>query len=139
MCVLVCALYLRPPNPGWGLWCVGWVWSASFRVPLFNASCARFRGLRKRVAIVASHLSVCLECGRLRASWPCMVRCAVSGQVALGAPGGLPVAVVPSPTGGLGPQFYWAAVRGTWRAAKNRAHAPYRWRLPRHGRLAPSA
>ena len=41
--------------------------------------------------------------------------------------------------GGLRPQIYWAAARGTWRPAKNRALCAYRWPLPRQRRWAPSA
>ena len=49
-------------------------------MPLFVLCCARFPGLRRPVAVVAWHLSVCLRCGWRRASLACLVaprRCAV--------------------------------------------------------------
>ena len=70
---------------------------------------------------------------------PVLVRSASSGQVALGAQFGFPVAMVPSPTGDFRPRIYMAAARGTWRSAENRAHAACRWPLPRQGHWVRSA
>ena len=42
-------------------------------MPLFVVCCARCPALRHPVAVVAWHLSVCLGCGRLRASLACLV------------------------------------------------------------------
>ena len=41
--------------------------------------------------------------------------------------------------GGLRPRIYWAAARGTWRPAENRALYACRWPLPRQGLSARSA
>ena len=71
---------------------------------------------------------------------PALVRRSSSGPVALGAPVGFPVAVVPSPkTRGCRPRLYWVAARGTWRPAENWAHCACPWPLPRQGRWAHSA
>ena len=71
---------------------------------------------------------------------PALVRRPSSGPVALGAPVGFPVAVVPSPTTeGCRPRLYWAAARGTWRPAENQAHCACYWPLPRQGCWARSA
>ena len=73
--------------------------------------CARFPGSRHPVAVVAWHLSSCSGCGRRLASLVCLVapalvRRASSGPIALGAPVGFPVAVVPFPTpGAVAPGF----------------------------------
>ena len=68
-----------------------------------------------------------------------LVRRVSSGPVALGAPVGFPVVMVPSPTpGGCCPRLYWAAARGTWRPAENPAHCARRWPLPWQGRWARS-
>ena len=40
---------------------------------------------------------------------------------------------------GLRPRIYWAAARGTWRPAKNRALCACRWPPPKQGRWARSA
>ena len=91
-------------------------------VPRFVVCCARSPGLRHPAAVVAWHLSVCLGCGRRRASLACLV-----------APRGVPRLVrsgrsrcsgrlcrrrraFPHP-GGLRPWLYWAAARGTRRPA----------------------
>ena len=53
-------------------------------VPLFAACCAPCLGLRHPVAVVAWHLSVCLGCGRRRASPACLLgprRCAAPRPV----------------------------------------------------------
>ena len=42
-------------------------------VPRFSAGCARCPDLRHPVAVVAWHLSLCLDCGRRRASLACLV------------------------------------------------------------------
>ena len=41
--------------------------------------------------------------------------------------------------GGLRPRIYWAAARGTWRPAENRALCACRWPPPKQGRWARSA
>ena len=46
---------------------------AAVPVPWFIAGCARCPGLRHPVAVVAWHLSLCLGCGRRRASLACLV------------------------------------------------------------------
>ena len=74
-----------------------------------------------------------LPCG------PALARRALSRPVALGAPVGFPVVVVPPPTGGFRLRFYWVAARGTWRSALHRANGACRGPLPWQGRWASSA
>ena len=73
----VCALAWVPaaPRHSWlGCWGVpDWCCVAPVPVPWFVACCARRPGLRHPVAVVAWHLSVCLGCGRQRASLACLV------------------------------------------------------------------
>ena len=100
VCVLWLGFRLRPATPGWGVGvcacsCVRsartppllagvcgvpvWCCVAPVPVPWFVACCARSPGLRHPVAVVAWSLSVCLGCGRRRASLACLVappRCA---------------------------------------------------------------
>ena len=73
VCLLVCALRLYPATLA-GV-CGVWVGCclAPVPVPWFVACCARRPGLRHPVAVVAWHLSVCLGCGRRRASLACLV------------------------------------------------------------------
>ena len=113
-------------------------------MPWFVACCAHSPGLRHPAAVAAWHLSVCLGCGRRRASLACLV-----------APRGAPRLVrfgrsrcfgrlsrrrgaFPSP-GGLRPRLYWVAARGRRRPAENRADCACRWPPPRQGRWARSA
>ena len=117
---------------------------APVRVPWCIACCARSPGLWHPAAFAAWHLSVCLGCGRRRASLACLM-----------APRGAPRLVrssrsrcsgrlsrrrgaFPHP-GGLHPRLYWAAARGTRRLAENRPLCACRWPPPRRGRWARSA
>ena len=63
-----------------------------------------------------------------------LVRHASFGPVAIGAPVGFAVAVVPSHTRDSRPCTYWAAAGRTWRQAKDRAHGACRWPPPRVAR-----
>ena len=112
-------------------------------MPWFVACCARSPRLRHSAAVAAWHLSVCLGCGRRRASLACLV-----------APRGALRLVWSSCSGcsgplsrrrgaflhprGLGPRLYWVVARGTRRPAENRAHCACRWPRPRQGRWARS-
>ena len=51
----------------------GWCCLAPVPVPWFGACCARSPGLRHPAAVAAWHLSVCLGCGRRRASLACLM------------------------------------------------------------------
>ena len=122
----------------------GWYSLARVLVPWFVACCARSLGLRHPAAVVAWHLSVCLGCGRRRASLVCLV-----------APRGAPRLVRSGCSrcssrlfrrrcaflrlDGLRPRLYWVAARGTRRQAKKRAHGACSWPQPRWGRWARSA
>ena len=162
ICVLGLGLWLRPATPGWGVGlcvclfahsactpplvssvCGVLVWCslAPVPVPRFVACYARCPELRHPVAVVAWQLSVCLVCGRRRASLACLV-----------APRGVPRLVWSgrsrssgrlsrrrgafSHPGGLRPQLYWVAARGRRRSAENRAHCACRWPPPRQGSWA---
>ena len=117
----------------------GWCCLAPVLVPWFVACSARSPGLRHPAAVVAWHLSVCLGCGRRRASLACLVaprsaprlvRCGrsrCSGRLSRRR------GAFPHP-GGLRPRLYWVAARGTRRPAENRAHCACRWPLPWLGR-----
>ena len=109
----------------------GWCCLAPVLVPWFVACCARCPGLRHLVAVVAWPLSVCLCCGRRRASLACLVPClergTSSGPVALGAPVDCPVAVVPFPTCGAVAPGFSGRLRG--------AHGGW----PRTGLIVPAA
>ena len=134
VCVFGLRFRLRPATPAWAVRCgcvcsgsgfgcdppllagVCGVWVgcclAPVRVPWFAACCARSPRLWHLAAVAAWHLSVCLGCGRRRASLACLVapRGAprLSDPVALGAPVGTHVAVVPFPTpGACAPGFTW--------------------------------
>ena len=147
VCVFVCALSLYPATPGWGLrrGCVGWVLPGTCSpaavpcvlcaLPGFAAPGGRCRLAPVRVPRIWP--AACLSgvpCGSA------LARRASSGPVALGAPVGFPDAVVPFPIPrGLRPQIYWAAARGRWRLAENRALCACRWPLPRQGLWARSA
>ena len=132
-----------PPYLAWfcGVWAA--CCPASVPVPWLVAGCARCPGLVRQVAVVASHLSVCLGCGRPRASLACLVAprwCAAPRPVRPFSvlPSAFPDAVVPFPsTGACAP--YWAAARGKCRPAENRALCACRWPLPRQRRWARSA
>ena len=65
----MCAPGLCPATPGLLVGCR----LAPVPVLWFVAGCARCPGLRHPVAIVAWHLSLCLRCGRRRASLACLV------------------------------------------------------------------
>ena len=103
VCVLGLGFGLSPVTPGWGLQCVGWllhgisscavVCSVFCALPGFAAPGGRF-GLAP-VLVPWLWPAACLSrvpCG------PALVRRASSRPVALGAPVGFPVAVVPFPT-----------------------------------------
>ena len=101
-------------------------------VPWFGACCARSPVLRHPAAVVAWHLSVCLGCGRRRASLACLVapRCAPrlvrSGRSRCSGRLSRRRGAFPHPRR-LRPRLYWVAVRGTRRPAENRAHCACRW------------
>ena len=148
------------PPPGWGCpslfrcccrsslagVCGVWVGCclAPVRVPWFVACCARSPGLWHPAAVAAWHLSVCLGCGRRRASLACLVaprgapRLVRSGRSRCSGRLSRRRGAFPHP-GSLRPRLYWAAARGTRRPAENRAHCACRWPPPRQGRWARSA
>ena len=167
VCVLGLGFRLRPATPGWGVgvcvclcscsactppllaWVCGvGVWDGCCLKPVpvswFVACCARCPGLRHPLAVVAWHLFVCRGFGRPGASLACLVAlrwCAAPRLVRSlsllwwvsqrrGA--------LPHP-GGLRPRIYWAAARGTWRPAENRALCACRWPLLRQVLWARSA
>ena len=146
--VCVCSLglwfRLRPATPGWGVGvCVCprvfpdctppllarvcgvrvWCCLAPIAVMCFVACCARCPGLRHPVAVVAWHLSVCLGCGRRRASLACLVaphgapRLVRSGRSRCSGRRSRRRGAFPQP-GGLRPRLYWVAARGTRRPAE---------------------
>ena len=145
------------PPPGWGCppllrcccrfslagVCGVWVGCclAPVRVPWFFACCARSPGLWHPAAVAAWHLSVCLGCGRRRASLACLVaprgapRLVRSGRSRCSGRLSRRRGAFPHP-GSLRPRLYWAAARGTRRPAENRAHCACRWPPPRQGRWA---
>ena len=164
VCVFGLGFRLRPATPSWGVGvclplcarfactppflagvCGVLVWCclAPVLVPSFVACCATCPGWRHLVAVVAWHLSVCLGCGRRRASLACLVaprgaprlvrssrsRCSPRRSRRPGA--------FPQP-GGLRPWLYSVAARGTRRPAKNRAHCACCWPPPRQGHWARS-
>ena len=122
----------------------GWCCSAPVPVPWFSACCALSPGFRHPAAVVAWHLSVCLGCGRRRASLACLVaprgapRLVRSGRSRCSGRLSRRCGAFPIP-GGLRFRLYWVAARGTRRPAENRAHCACRWPRPRQGRWAPSA
>ena len=145
VCALGLGFRLRPATPGWGLWCVGWLFPGT-------CSCAVVLCLLCALpGFAAPGGRCCLAPSLVPWLWPAaclsgvphgpaLVRNASSGPVAFGAPVGFPVAVVPFPTqGGLLPRPYWVAARGTRRLAENRAHCACRWPAPRQGHWARSA
>ena len=156
----LCLSALLGPSPGWGCpslfrcccrsslagVCGVWVGCclAPVRVPWFVACCARSPGLWHPVAVAAWHLSVCLGCGRRRASLACLVaprgapRLVRSGRSRCSGRLSRRRGAFPHP-GSLRPRLYWAAARGTRRPAENRAHCACRWPPPRQGRWARSA
>ena len=145
VCVPLCAHSACTPPLLAGV-CGVWVWCclAPVLVPCFVACCARCSGLRHPAAIVAWHLSVCLGCGRWRASLACLVarrgapRLVRSGRSRCAGRLSRRRGAFPH-SGGLRPQLYWVAARGTRRPAENRAHCACRWPPPRQGRWARSA
>ena len=122
----------------------GWCCLAPVPVPWFGACCARSPGLRHPAAVLAWHLSVCLGCGRRRASLACLVaprgapRLVRSGHSRCSGRLSRRRGAFPQP-GGWGPRLYWAGARGTRRPAENRANCACRWPPPRQGRWARSA
>ena len=113
-------------------------------VPRLVACCARSPGLRHPAAVAAWHLSVCLCCGRRRASLayhvaprgsPRLVR---SGSSRCSGRLSRRRGAFPHP-GGLRPRLSWVAAQGTRRPAENRVHCACRWPPPRQGRWARSA
>ena len=155
----LCFCFAWPP-PGWGCpslfrcccrsslagVCGVWVGCclAPVRVPWFVACCARSPGLWHPAAVAAWHLSVCLGCGRRRASLACLMaprgapRLVRSGRSRCSGRLSRRRGAFPHP-GSLRPRLYWAAARGTRRPAENRAHCACRWPPPRQGRWARSA
>ena len=117
---------------------------APVRVPWFVACCARSPGLWHPAAVAAWHLSVCLGCGRRRASLACLVaprgapRLVWSGRSRCSGRLSRRRGAFPHP-GGLHPRLYWAAAGGTGRPAENRAPCACCWPPPRRGRSARSA
>ena len=163
VCVPGLGFRLRLATPGWGVGvcvcfcarsactlpllagvCGVWVWycvvPVSVPVPRCVACCARRPGLRHPVAVVAWHLSVCLGCGRRRASLACLVVpfwCAAPRlvRVALDAPVGFLDAVVPFPSpGGCAPGFT-GCLRGA-RGGRPRTGVIMPAARPRRGRGA---
>ena len=122
----------------------GWCCLKPVRVPWFVVWCARSPGLRHPAAVVAWHLSVCLGCGRRRASLACLVaprgapRLVRSGRSRCSDRFSRRRGACPHP-GGLRPRLYWVGARGTRRPAENRAHCACRGPPPRQGRGARSA
>ena len=113
-------------------------------MPWFVACCARSPGLRHPAAVVAWHLSVCLGCGRRRASLACLVaprgapRLVQSGRSRCCGRLSQRRGAFPHP-GGLRPRLYWVAAGGPQRPAENGAHCACRWPPPRRGPWARSA
>ena len=166
VCVFGLRFRLRPATPGWAVrcWClcsgsgfgcapsllsgVCGVWVgcclAPVRVPWFLACCARSAGFWHVAAVAAWHLSVCLGCGRRRASRACLVaprgvpRLVRSGRSRCSGRLSRRSVAFPHP-GGLRPRLYRAAARGTRRPAQNLALCACRWPPPRRGRWAYSA
>ena len=143
LCLLVFGVRLRPAIPGSGLWCVGWVLPGTCSPALVRCVLCALPGF------TAPGGRCWLAPVRVPWLWPvacllgvprgaCVVCRALSGPVALGSPVSIPVALVPSPTGGQRPPIYWAAAWGSCRVAQSRAHGDGRWPLPRHGRWARS-
>ena len=141
VCVCLCARSAcAPPLPARA--CGVWVgcYLAPDPVPWFVAGCARCPGLQHLVSVVAWHLSLQLGCGRRRASWPRVgaLRLVRSGRSRCSGRLCRHYGAFPHP-GGLQPRIYWAAGRGTWRPAENRAVCACPWPLPRQRRWARSA
>ena len=111
VCVLVCALRLYPATPGGGLWCVGLVLRGT--CPCAVVRCV----LCAAPGFAAPGGRCCLAPVRLPWLWPAachsgvpcgpaLVRRTSSGPVALSAPVGFPVTVVPFPgQGACAPGF----------------------------------
>ena len=153
VCVFWLGFWLRPATPGWGVHCgcvcsgsgfgcappllagVCGVWVGCCLAPvlvlLFVAYCARSPFLWHPAAVAAWHLSVCLGCGRRRASLACLVApCGAPRLVRSGRSGcsgrlSRRRRAFPHP-GGLCPRLYWAL-------------CACRWPPPRRGRWARSA
>ena len=105
VCVLGLGFWLRPATPGLGLYCVGWVFPGTCPCAVVRCVLCALPGFAApggRCCLAASLVpwlwpAACLS-GVPRG--PALVRRASSGPVALGAPVGCPVAVVPLPTPG---------------------------------------
>ena len=166
VCVFGLGFRLRPATPGWAVRCgcvcsgldfgcappllagVCGVWVgcclAPVCVPWFVVCCARSQGLWHPAAVAAWHLSVCLGCGRQRASLACPValrgapRLFRSGRSRCSGRLSRRCGAFPHP-GGLCPRLYWAAARGTRRPAENRALCACCWPRARRGRWTRSA
>ena len=134
-CGCVCSgsgFRLRPATPGWGVWCVGWLLPGTCccavvrcvlcALPGFAAPGGRC-GLAP-VLVPWLWPAACLS-GVPRG--PALVRRASSGPVALGAPVGFPVAVVPFPTPGACAPGFTGWLRGA------------RGGRPRTGLIVPAA
>ena len=96
VCVLGLGFWLRPATPGWGVWCVRWLLPGTCSCAVIRWLCARSPGFWHPVAVAAWHLSVCLGCGRRRASLACLLAprwCAAPLPV-----GSLPVLLSAFPT-----------------------------------------
>ena len=117
---------------------------APVRVLWVVACCARSPGWVHPAAVAAWHLSVCLGCGRRRASLACLLaprgapRLVRSGRSRCSGRLSRRRGAFTHP-GGLRPRLHGATARGTRRPAKNRALCACRWPPPRRGRWARSA
>ena len=105
VCVLGLRFWLRPATAGWGVWCVGWLMPGTCSCAVVRCELCALPGFAAPVGrcglapVLAPWLwpAACLSGGP---RGPALVRRASSSPVALGAPVGFPVAVVPFPTPG---------------------------------------
>ena len=115
--VLVRPLRLYPATPGWGVWCVGLVSRGTCPCAMVRCVLCALSGF------AAPGGRGCLAPVRVPYLWPsaclsgvpggpALVRRAASGPVALGAPVGFPVAVVPFPTPGACAPGFTGWLRG---------------------------
>ena len=128
----VCVLGLRPATPGWGVWCVGWLLPGTCSCAVVRCVLCALHGFAAPggrcclapVLVPWLWPAACLSgvpCG------PALVRRASSGPVALGAPVGFPVAVVPFPSPGACAPGFTGWLRGA------------RGGRPRTGLIVPAA
>ena len=132
VCVLGLRFWLRPATPGWGVWCVGWLLPGTCSCAVVRCVLCALPGFAAPggrcglapVLVPWLWPAACLS-GVPRG--PALVRRASSGPVALGAPVGFPVAVVPFPTPGACAPGFTGWLRG--------AHGA----RPRTGLIVPAA